>query len=311
MTSQETKRGSGGRSALVSIGALAEATGIAPATLRIWERRYGSPRARRLPSGHRRYPVEEITRLRRVVEAMARGHRPSTLLALSGPQLERLLAKGEGSPGWDPEEIGRLVGLVRAYAGEELREKLDGAWKFLGPSRFFSRLLEPLLEQVGRHWAEGRLDVRHEHFVTRQVEDLLRSLREENSGGESTGPPVVLATLSGERHGLGLEILALFCALVGREQKNLGQDVPNREIALAARETGAAAVAVSLSQAMGPREGDRLLKELRRLLPEPVQLVAGGSGARPVGRGVRGGRYMDDLDSFRRWLTDLGSDHTK
>lgn len=38
-------------------------TGLSPATLRIWEQRYGFPRPERLPSGHRRYADEEVTRL--------------------------------------------------------------------------------------------------------------------------------------------------------------------------------------------------------------------------------------------------------
>ena len=38
-------------------------TGLSPATLRIWEQRYGFPRPERLPSGHRRYAGEEVGRL--------------------------------------------------------------------------------------------------------------------------------------------------------------------------------------------------------------------------------------------------------
>ncbi len=44
----------------LTIGQLAERTGLQPATLRMWEQRHGFPRAERLPSGHRRYPVEEV-----------------------------------------------------------------------------------------------------------------------------------------------------------------------------------------------------------------------------------------------------------
>ncbi len=44
----------------LTIGALAERTGMQPATLRMWEQRHGFPRAQRLPSGHRRYPVAEV-----------------------------------------------------------------------------------------------------------------------------------------------------------------------------------------------------------------------------------------------------------
>lgn len=67
-----------------SIGDLADATDIAPATIRVWERRYGRPKPVRLPSGHRRYSSDEVTWLRRVGEALANGHRPSVTPSLHG-----------------------------------------------------------------------------------------------------------------------------------------------------------------------------------------------------------------------------------
>lgn len=57
----------------LSIGDVAEATGLGDATLRAWERRYGFPVPSREPSGHRRYSVEDVERLLRVVEERDRG----------------------------------------------------------------------------------------------------------------------------------------------------------------------------------------------------------------------------------------------
>ena len=47
----------------IAIGELSEMTGIGVHTLRVWEKRYGAPHSQRLPSGHRRYPKEEVPRL--------------------------------------------------------------------------------------------------------------------------------------------------------------------------------------------------------------------------------------------------------
>jgi DICT domain-containing protein len=54
----------------LTIGDLAQRTGVAPATLRMWEQRHGFPRPLRLASGHRRYlatdaaVVEDVLRRR-------------------------------------------------------------------------------------------------------------------------------------------------------------------------------------------------------------------------------------------------------
>ncbi len=45
---------------VLSIGQLAERTGVAPATLRMWEKRHGFPEASRRESGHRRYTESDV-----------------------------------------------------------------------------------------------------------------------------------------------------------------------------------------------------------------------------------------------------------
>ena len=53
----------------LSIGQLAERTGVAPATLRMWEKRHGFPEASRRESGHRRYTASDV---RAVVDVLRR-----------------------------------------------------------------------------------------------------------------------------------------------------------------------------------------------------------------------------------------------
>ncbi|MDT9595404.1 DICT sensory domain-containing protein [Nocardioides zeae] len=60
---------------LLSIGALAERSGVGAATLRMWEQRHGFPTAERLPSGHRRYPAEAVELVRRVASLRDAGLR--------------------------------------------------------------------------------------------------------------------------------------------------------------------------------------------------------------------------------------------
>ena len=52
---------------------VARRTGLSPATLRLWEQRYGFPRPARLPSGHRRSAGDELERLLEVQRERAEG----------------------------------------------------------------------------------------------------------------------------------------------------------------------------------------------------------------------------------------------
>src|SRR3954466_991834 len=57
----------------LAIKDVAERTGIAAGTIRMWEQRYGFPEPQRLPSGYRRYTPEDVDTLRRVQAYRGRG----------------------------------------------------------------------------------------------------------------------------------------------------------------------------------------------------------------------------------------------
>ena len=48
----------------LSIGDIANRSGVAVGTLRMWESRYGFPVPERLPSGHRRYSEHDLEQVR-------------------------------------------------------------------------------------------------------------------------------------------------------------------------------------------------------------------------------------------------------
>jgi DNA-binding transcriptional MerR regulator len=57
----------------LTIGDLAERTGVPAATLRSWETRYGFPRPRRMATGHRRYTQRDVTLVEEILRQRAAG----------------------------------------------------------------------------------------------------------------------------------------------------------------------------------------------------------------------------------------------
>src|SRR3954454_12423786 len=57
----------------LTIREVAARSGVPAGTLRMWEERYGFPKPRRLPSGHRRFSEEQIDQVRAVVAAREAG----------------------------------------------------------------------------------------------------------------------------------------------------------------------------------------------------------------------------------------------
>lgn len=74
---------------LLSIGALAERTGVPSATLRSWESRYGFPRPIRAPGGHRRYPESEVAAVLRVLHHRDAGYALEAAVRLATTESRR------------------------------------------------------------------------------------------------------------------------------------------------------------------------------------------------------------------------------
>jgi MerR family transcriptional regulator, light-induced transcriptional regulator len=302
---------------LLSIGALSAATGIPVDTIRTWERRYGFPVAERKPSGHRVYSLSTVPRLRRMAQAIGRGHRAGEVLPASEAVLDALLATlpvaPQAPPGTRRPVLQRstatappsdMLEAVRTFDGDRLKRSLETDWARLGPLEFLEQRAAPFLEALGNGWAEGSLDVRHEHFGSSVLGDFLRTVRLPLDD-RATGPIVALATLPTELHGLGLQMSALVFALAGWRALVLGVDTPVAQIVALAREAPIGAVALSCIQP-GRRQFAALIRSLRRRLPRHVPLIVGGAGA-PAAGDQRGLEIMPDLTSLDRWLRERPS----
>jgi len=299
------RKGTGDEGAWLSIGALSRATGVAVETLRTWEGRYGFPVPERKPSGHRVYPLSAVQRLRRIAQALALGHRAGQVVGASDEALTRLLESTPGTgeprapvPHLPPaEDLPGLLRLVKAFDGDRLTRTLLGDWSRMGPVEFLEERIAPLIRLVGEGWESGDLEVRHEHFLSEKLGDLLRSLRlpfEE----KAAGPLVVFTTLPGEAHGLGLQMAALVLASVGCRALYLGTDTPLAQVESLARDLGARAVAVSVSAFGRGAPASAAVRKLREALPRRVALVVGGDGAPRPQAGVE---VIQSLSGLAEW----------
>jgi len=77
-------------------------------------------------------------------------------------------------------------------------------------------------DQVGQAWMQGRLEVFEEHLDTESVQVLLRNALHHLPSAGAGRPRVLLATVPGEPHGLGLLMAEALLALEGCHCTSLG-----------------------------------------------------------------------------------------
>jgi methylmalonyl-CoA mutase cobalamin-binding subunit len=116
-----------------------------------------------------------------------------------------------------------------------------------------------------------------------------------NIGGS---PRVLMTTLPGEEHSLGLLMAEATLSLCGAQCTMLGVQTPIGEIVLAARAHRADVVALSFSMAMPTLQVKSGLQQLRQALPQDVALWAGGSGVARLRKPEDGMQYLGPLSDL-------------
>jgi DNA-binding transcriptional MerR regulator/methylmalonyl-CoA mutase cobalamin-binding subunit len=297
---------------LLSIGALARAIGIPVETLRTWERRYGVPAAERTESGHRRYPMDTLQKLRLVRAAIQAGHRASAVVPASEEELrELMLSAPEVSPppeaaATDTSEtesqhaasVSRCIEHLRRFDGRAFDRELTSGLAALGALPFMERRIKPLLLDIGMRWSTGDLGVRHEHFASERLQEFLARHWQPLSDA-ATGPVAVCATPVGEHHTLGLHLAAYTLALNNVRVVYLGADLPADELANAVQQHAAR---VALMSAASGKDAEQLRQHcvtLRDTLGAEVTIIVGGSGF--VEASTPGTLEMQSLRALSDW----------
>ena len=121
----------------IRTNAAAVMLGVSPNTLRSWERRYGFPRPRRTPGGHRQYALSEIESLR---VTLAETHNVSSAIALARQ-------RGEG-----PSSGSRLASAFAAFDEDKADCLLEESLALRSVERTIE---EVLLEGIAAHADEA------------------------------------------------------------------------------------------------------------------------------------------------------------
>jgi DNA-binding transcriptional MerR regulator/methylmalonyl-CoA mutase cobalamin-binding subunit len=254
---------------------VAHLTGINPATLRAWERRYQLLTPRRSPAGYRLYTDEDIAILARIKRLIDEGLTIGEALERVRLSSAPLAAHADGSLVDEVrrETVAALLSMDRARA--------QASWERLGtvPAlRRVDEVLMPVLREVGERWARGEIGIADEHYATAFAREKIAAIFHEMDGGSVGGPTAVIAGLPGEQHELGLMAAGVHLLDAGWRVIYLGMDVPLPEIGRVAAERRPAMVCTSVMRPTESADFERILRELRTAVPRGTEVVLGGGG---------------------------------
>ena len=233
-----------------SVSAVARRLGIAPATLRTWDRRYGLGASDHAFGRHRRFTEADVERLlvmRRLIldgvppaeaarlsASQAPGNAPDSLQPHGHTGGGRVVALPGGSP--DVRGLARAAmsldsATVTTVIGRSVRET--------GVAATWHGLVAPVLHGVGERWELTGEGVEVEHLL---AESALAALRSQPRPEPAGAVRVLLACAPEDYHSLPLHVLAAALAEKGIAARNLGGAVPLEALADAVRRVGPAVI---------------------------------------------------------------------
>jgi DNA-binding transcriptional MerR regulator len=294
----------------LSISALEKELGIGKDTLRVWERRYGFPAPTRDAKGGRRYPADQVARLRLVRRLLDQGMRPHQVLALPVEMLQACSAAPEPAATAAAPMHAELLGLVKKHDAHALQHMLRSLLLREGLERFVLDTATPLIQAIGEGWAAGELEVFEEHLATEQLYRVLREAVTQVPT-DNRRPRVLITTLPTEPHALGLLLAEAVMRLEGASCTPLGAQTPQGEILAAVRAGEMDIVALSFSDYFGLAPMREAIARLREALPSRVELWCGGAGSSRLKKAPPGvhliARLSDIATQLARWRDDAPS----
>lgn len=251
---------------MYTIKRASEVTGVAGATLRAWERRYGVVEPTRTEGGYRLYDDADLDRIRQMRDLIAQGWAPRQAAERAGSAA----AERVGVPG-----SAEFIAAAAALDASRLSTVVQQALEATSFEVFVETWLMPVLTDLGEAWSRGEVSVGGEHLAANAVLHRLAAIFDAQ-GRQSAGQRVLIGLPPGAHHELGVFAFATLARRRGLNVLYAGADLPVADwVDIATRHEAVAAVlAVPMPQDIDPAQ--ETVDALRAELPGLYVAVGGG-----------------------------------
>jgi DNA-binding transcriptional MerR regulator/methylmalonyl-CoA mutase cobalamin-binding subunit len=299
------------------IQVVARRTGLSTDVIRAWEKRYAVVTPARTATGRRVYSDADVERLQLIARTTRTGRTVGQVAALPAAQLVAIARDAPAPaaaapPAPEPtgersrEYLRACLDTIARFDAPGLDAALRRAAIALSAEAFLETIVVRLWERVGEGVHHGTLRPAHQHLALAVLRRVLDRVIEAATL-PGAGPGLLVATPPGQPHELGALLAAAAAAAEGWRVVYLGPGLPADDIAEAAAQARARAVALSLGSLPGDRTTPRELRRLRTLLPGDVALVVEGRAAEAHQRVLReiGASVLRDVPALLAQLRTL------
>jgi len=138
-----------------------------------------------------------------------------------------------------------LAACLEARTKEAVKLILEALDSGVTPQEIYTRVLLPAQREVGQLWHTGEVSVAEERLVSETTREVMTLIANRFAPVADPSRTVLLASVTGNAHDIGLRAAADLFRLAGWHAIFLGADMPTSEIAQAAQRHDAKLVALS------------------------------------------------------------------
>jgi len=216
----------------LTVAGVARRLGIAPSTLRTWDRRYGLGPSEHCAGQHRKYTPTDLARLRYmhslVVSGVATVDAATMALKYEGDFPDKSLDHISMPPALENESVMHLLRAAQVLDRTSVEAQIRSLVQEFGVASTWVHVLVPLLRTIGEDWQRTGESIAAEHMVS----DLIKKVFMERINVEvPVNPvPVLLACINEETHSLAITALAATLADKNVQVQFLGARTPAHAI---------------------------------------------------------------------------------
>ena len=260
---------------LLTVAAVARRIGVAPATLRTWDRRYGLGPSSHEAGEHRRYCPSDLAQLTLMRRLIVSGVAPADAAVRAKAHSGSVSVEHEIQSFEVREDVvGSLHRASKSLDKNFVETLLRKDIADNGVIATWTEVIVPLLFLVGDEWAATGTGIEVEHMLSESIKRLMREGVSEIKEPLNT-QPVLLASVGEELHCLALHALAAALAEKGIETFFLGARTPLEAISGMVKR--AAPPAVFLWAQLEQNSDPKFFNELPVVRPAP-RVIVGGPG---------------------------------
>ncbi|MGA0061981.1 MAG: MerR family transcriptional regulator [Candidatus Planktophila sp.] len=259
----------------LTVAAVARRIGVAPATLRTWDRRYGLGPSEHVEGEHRKYCPSDLAKLTMMRRLIVAGVSPSDAAEQAREfEGEVKLSKIVKEIEVREDVVDAIHKGLQAFDRAFIEATLEREITKHGIESAWSDVIVPTLFLIGEEWEVHQSGIEIEHLFSEILKKILHQ-RVVELKRPINARPVLLAAVGEELHSLALHALAAALCERNVETYVLGARTPLS--ALSAMVSRCAPPAIFLWAQLPKNAEEKYWREIPAIRPAP-RVVIGGPG---------------------------------